>query len=130
MQIFYRIVKKMLPPSVGAEKKSKFYMVINSKGELDLDKITTLIEKRCSVNGADIRGVIYALLQVAIEGLKDGQIVRLGELGSLRLIVSSKGSDTIDQVNASAVKDCKVHFTPGKALKNMKKELKFKKMKE
>jgi predicted histone-like DNA-binding protein len=128
MEILYRTVEKVLPPSVGAERKSKYYMVVNSKGEMDLERITSMVEKRSSVDGADIRAVIYSLLQIAMEGLKDGYIVRLGELGSLRMIVNSEGRDSPDKVNASAVKNCKIHFAPGKQLKDIRKELVFKKM--
>jgi predicted histone-like DNA-binding protein len=127
MEIKYRIVEKTLPPSVGAEKKSKFYMVVNSKGEMDLDKLTNLIMKRCTVHGSDIRAVIYALVEVAIEGLQDGYIVRLGELGSLRMIVNSEGRDRPEDVNDSAVKGCKIHFSPGKKIKEARKEMVFKK---
>jgi hypothetical protein len=72
MEIHYRIVEKVLPPSVGIEKKTRYYMVVNSKGEMDLERITSMVEKRSSVDGADIRAVIYSLLQVAMEGLKMG----------------------------------------------------------
>jgi predicted histone-like DNA-binding protein len=128
MEIKYRIVEKMLPPSVGNGKESKYYMVVNSKGEMDLERITELVMKRCSVHGSDIRSVIYALTEVAIEGLQDGYIVRLGELGSLRMILNSEGRDSPEQVNHSAVKNCKIHFAPGKKLKDIRKDLVFKKM--
>jgi predicted histone-like DNA-binding protein len=128
MTINYRIIEKVLPPSQGAEKKSKYYMVVNSKEEMDLDAITALIGKNSTVHGADIRAVLYALMDVAIDGLKSGHIVRLGDLGSLRMIVNSEGRDTPKEVNATAVKGCKIHFAPSKKLKNIRKEVKFKKI--
>jgi predicted histone-like DNA-binding protein len=130
MEIFYRIIEKVLPPSVGAAKKSKYYMVVNSKGELDLKKISYLIEKRSTVSSIDIRAVVYALMEVAKEGLQDGYIIRLGDLGSLRMVVHSEGRDTPEEVNASAVKGCKINFSPGKELKEIRKGLVFKKMPE
>jgi len=128
MEINYRIIEKVLPPSQGAEKKSKYYMVVKSKGEMDLDAITKQIEKMSSLHGSDIRAVLYALMDVAIDGLKSGYILRLGDLGSLRMIVNSEGRDTSEEVNSTAVKGCKIHFAPSKKLKNIRKEVKFKKM--
>jgi predicted histone-like DNA-binding protein len=127
MEIKYRIIEKNFPLESGDGKKSKFYLVVKSKGEMNLERMTSLIMKRCSVHGSDIRSVLYALTEVAAEGLLDGYIVRLGELGSLRLIVNSAGRDTPEEVNPNAVKKCKIHFAAGKKLKEIRKELKFKK---
>ncbi len=63
------------------------------------------IEKISTVSGADIRAVLYALVDVSIDNLPKGAIVRLGDLGSLRVSISSEGRDADDEVNAASMLD-------------------------
>ena len=96
-------------------------------GEKNLEQLTKSIEKISTVSGADIRAVLYALVDVITEDLSNSQIVRLGDLGSLRLNVSSDGKTTDKEVNAAAIRNTKLVFTPGKKLKEMQQTLKFEK---
>lgn len=50
-------------------------------GELDIDSLTKAIEKICTVSGADIRAVLYALVDVYLDELEKGGIIRMGDLG-------------------------------------------------
>ncbi len=68
---------------------------------------------------ADIRAVLYALVDVMTGALADGQSVRLGELGSLRVNIRSEGKATEKEVTAAAIKGAKVIFTPGADIKKM-----------
>lgn len=79
-------------------------------GEMTLADLTKAIEKISTVNGADIRAVLYALVD-AVDSLSDGKIVRLGDLGSLRMSLSSEGKAKASDVTASAVKNASVIFT-------------------
>lgn len=107
----------------GGEKK--FYASPLTSGELTLTGLTKSIEKISTVSGVDIRAVVYAMVDVIQSSLADGQIVRLGELGSLRVSVSSEGKATASEVNATAIKNSRVIFTPGKGIKDMLKTLEF-----
>jgi len=53
--------------------------------------------------------------------------VRLGELGSLRINISSTGEETAEKVSAKSVKGAKTVFTPGTVLKELLKTLKYEK---
>lgn len=66
-----------------------------------------------TVRGADVRAVLYALLDVSIDNLSNGTFIRLGDLGSLRPGLSSEGRKTGEEENANAVKNASVLFTPG-----------------
>jgi predicted histone-like DNA-binding protein len=109
----------------GGDKK--FYASANSSGEMTLTGLTKSIEKISTVSGADIRAVLYAMVDVMQDALANGQIVRLGELGSLRVGISSEGKENADEVNSSAIRGAKVVFTPGKDIKNMLKNLTYSK---
>jgi len=60
--------------------------------------------------------------------LSDGRIIRLGDLGSLRITLSSEGKATAEEVTAACVKKAGVIFTPGKKLQEMLKVAKFTKV--
>jgi len=93
--------------------------------EITLEGLTKSIEKKCTVSGADIRAVLYALVDQATMGLAEGRIIRLGDLGSLRITLSSEARDKPEQVTGAAVKRTGVIFTPGKKLQDMLKSARF-----
>ncbi len=124
MSVKYNIIQKGQPGVIGGGDK-KYYASAQTTGTVDIDKLTRDIEKISTVSGADIRAVLYALVDVATDELADSNIVRLGDLGSLRISLSSHGLDAPSAVNASAVKGTRVHFLPGKRLKEMQKTLTF-----
>jgi len=126
MAIKIKAVEKGQPGVPGGGEK-KFYATPVMDGELTLAGMTKSIEKICTVSGADIRAVLYALVDVAIDSLADGTIVRLGDLGSLRITISSEGKATAEEVTGFAVKSTGVIFTPGTRIKEVLAAAKFQK---
>lgn len=128
MPIKFKVVERGQPGVVGGGEK-KFYASPVMNGEVSLDKLTKSIEKISTVSGADIRGVLYALVDVMVNSLDDGQIVRLGDLGSLRISLKSEGMATAEEVQHTSIKAASVIFTPGTRLKEMLNGVKFQKTK-
>ncbi len=126
MPVKIKAVAKGQPGVAGGGDK-KYYANPVMDGEMDFNAITKAIEKISTVSGADIRAVLYALVDVSLDGLSRGAIVRMGELGSLRITLSSEGKTTAAEVNASAVKKAGIIFTPASRLKEMLQTLKFQK---
>ncbi|PIQ08934.1 MAG: DNA-binding protein [Ignavibacteriales bacterium CG18_big_fil_WC_8_21_14_2_50_31_20] len=118
MAVKFNVIERGEPGVVGGGVK-KFYASPNMSGEMTLIGLTKAIEKISTVSGADIRAVLYSLIDVMKDQLSEGQIIRLGELGSLRVSFSSDGKVTAQEVNATCIKNPKVVFTPGKQLKEM-----------
>ncbi|MCU4164826.1 HU family DNA-binding protein [Carboxylicivirga caseinilyticus] len=127
MPIKFKVIEKGQPGVAGGGTK-KFYASASSTGELTLEKLTKRIEQNSTVSGADIRAVLYAMVEMMQESLEEGQIVRLGDLGSIRVNVSSNGEEEADKVNAHSIKGAKAVFTPGQRLKDMLKNLKYEKV--
>ena len=127
MAIQIKAVERGQPGVAGGGVK-KFYASPVHDREISLDGLTKAIEKTSTVNGADIRAVLYAMVEEAVSGLSDGRIIRLGDLGSLRITLSSEGKDTVEEVTATSVKKAGVIFTPGKKLQEMLKSAKFTKV--
>ena len=109
-------------------RNEEYYASANLTGEKSLADLTKDIEKMCTVNGADIRAVLYALVEAMQSSLSNGQAVRLGELGSLRVSIGSEGKATEKEINSSSIKNAKVIFTPGKDIKKMLDTLEYEKM--
>ncbi len=126
MSIKFNVIERGQPGVVGGGEK-KFYASPVMSGELTLAGLTKSIEKICTVSGADIRAVVYAMVDVMKDSLSEGNIVRMGELGSLRMSFSSEGKATAEEVNASAINSAKVIFTPGKDIKTMLETVEYQK---
>jgi predicted histone-like DNA-binding protein len=126
MAIKFKVIQKGQPGVAGGGER-RYYASANSTGDLTLAGLTKSIEKISTVSGADIRAVLYALVDTMSDSLADGKIVRLGELGSLRVSISSEGMDAEEDVKASSIKNTRVVFSPGKAIKQMLKTVSFEK---
>ena len=126
MSIKFKVIEKGQPGVAGGGVK-KFYASPVMNGELTLAGLTKAIEKISTVSGADIRAVLYAMVDVAIDSLADGTIVRFGDLGSLRISISSAGEETAEDVNAKSIRKSSVIFNPGTRIKEMLETTKFQK---
>ena len=127
MSVKFKVIEKGQPGVVGGGIK-KFYASTSLSGEMTLDKLTKQIERVSTVNGADIRAVLYAMVEIMQDALEDGQAVRIGELGSLRVSISSNGELSEEEVTANSIKGAKTIFTPGKSLKKMLNNLSYEKV--
>ena len=127
MAINFKVIERGQPGVAGGGEK-KFYASPVMDGELDMADLTKAIEKICTVSGADIRAVLYALVDVAIDNLSNGTIVRMGDLGSFRIGLSSEGKAKAEEVSSSAIKSNSILFTPGTRLKEMMASAKYQKV--
>lgn len=126
MAVKFKVVEKGEPGVPGGGAK-QFYARTVTQGEANISQLTRSIEKISTVSGADIRAVLYALVDVIKDDLAAGRIVRIGDLGSLRISISSEGRATAAEVNAAAIKNARFLFTPGSLLKTTLKSLSYQK---
>ena len=124
MAIQFKVIERGQPGVAGGGAK-KYYASPVQGREITLEGLTKGIEKTSTVSGADIRAALYALVEEATAGLSEGRIIRLGDLGSLRITLNSEGKEKPEQITAAAVKKAGVIFTPGKKLQDMLKTAKF-----
>ena len=126
MAINYKVIQRGQPGVAGGGVK-KYYAIPVLGGEMTMDELTAAIEKNCTVTGADIRAVVYALVDVSITSLARGSILRLGDLGSLRMSLSSDGKEKEDDVNASTIRGSSIIFTPGRRMQTTLANMKYQK---
>ena len=127
MAIKFKVIERGQPGVAGGGEK-KYYANPVMDGELTLTGLTKAIEKTCTVSGADIRAVLYAMVDIAVDRLAEGTIVRLGDLGSLRTSISSEGKATPEEVKASSIKGASIIFTPGQRIKETLSAIKYEKV--
>lgn len=95
----------------------KFYAQIVNQGEISLDNIAATIAQMSTVSKTDVYAVLMGLTEVIPQQLEDGKIVRLGNLGSFSVSLSSKPSDSSEAVGAGNVEKLKLGFRPSQELK-------------
>ena len=108
--IKFEIVGKKNPQK---KTETKYYAQISESTPLTLADIVVLIEKRSTVSSPDIKAVLDALQFEIIQALKNGYSVRLGDLGSFHLTISSNGMATKEaakKAGANLIKKVTVQF--------------------
>ncbi len=90
---------------------TKYYAQVAPVSPLTLDDITEKISGECTVTEHDVKAVLSALQEQVIAALRDGNSVRLGDLGSFRLTLSSSGEENRNDVSADNITALRVRFT-------------------
>lgn len=112
------------------EEEKKYYACAKSADEITLEDMSKQIEKNCTLTSTDIMAVLNATDEMIREHLAKGMIVRIGNLGHVRLALSSKGALSPDQFTSANITRAKVVFTPSKATKKALKVLEYEKYRE
>lgn len=113
--VTYSVVGRKNPSATGSGE-IRFYAQAQARGEMGIREIAERIQQMCTVTRADVMGVLVALEDVVADGLKGGEIVRLGELGSLQVSLSGSGSEAADLYDDSLIERARVLFRPGQTL--------------
>jgi len=77
-------------PGVEGGGEKKYYALALSSGSHSLLKLSTYICKATTVNKTDVLAVLSSLVEFMAIELADGKIIRLGDLGSLRISIHSR----------------------------------------
>ena len=110
----------------GGEKK--FYAIVKRRGVITLENLSKDIAGRSTMSEGDVTGVLISLVEAMETFLAEGYQVQLGQLGNLRVSISSKGETTADEVTRFSIKKAKVLFTPSDKIKNTLTTLKYAKL--
>ena len=100
------------------QKKSevKYYASPVNAGKKNLRDIARDIAGRSSLTRGDIENVLANFMDCLPHYLRDGFSIQLGEFGSMRVTLSSKGAETEKAFKTETIKP-RVVFTPGTELK-------------
>jgi predicted histone-like DNA-binding protein len=125
MSIKYRLIQKINPKKPTDPKK--VYASVATQGEVSLRELGKEIAEVSTVSLADVTAVVESMLQVIERHVTRTMTVRLGELGSMSLRVSSEGAATEEEFTPSMIKDTRLRFRPGKEIRQAIKNTPFEK---
>ena len=123
----YTVVPKINPRD--RESEPKFYGNVKSSGDINIREMAERVQQSCTVTKADVYAVLVALEDVITESIQKGEIVRLMDIGTFRVGISTKGALTEDKFDDSLIKKARILFSPGSVLQNALSQLSFTKVK-
>ena len=112
--VTYSVVPRINPRD--KEAPAKYYARAQASGDVNIREMSERIQQSCTVTKADVQAVLVALEDVIIDALKSGEIVRLGDLGSFQVGLTSKGAVTEEDYTPSLITKARINFRPGVAL--------------
>lgn len=89
----------------------KYYAAVSETFPMTLDDLCERIADGTTVTRSAVKAVISALERHITLALQDGRSVRLGDLGSFHITITSSPSDTSDEVNDSKITGIHVNFS-------------------
>ena len=124
--VTYSVVPRINPRE--KDEAPKFYAQAQARGDVNIREMAERIQQTCTVHKSDVFAVLVALEDVITDALKGGEIVRLGDLGSFQIGISSKGALTEEDYDESLIKKARINFRPGSVLSNILGNLSYKKV--
>ena len=126
-----RNVTYSVSPRVNPSEKGtppKYYGHVQARGDVSHREMSERIQATCTVTKADVYAVLVALEDVITEALRGGEIVRMGDLGTFQIGISSKGALTEEDYDTSLIKKARINFRPGSALVGVLSNLTYQKV--
>ena len=124
--VTYSVVPRYNPREKGLPPK--YYAQAQASGDVDIREMSERIQATCTVTKADVYAVLVSLEDVIIDALKSGEIVRLGDLGTLQIGLNGKGALTEEDYEPSLIQKAHINFRPGMALMGMLTSLTYSKV--
>ena len=123
----YTVVPKINPRD--RESEAKFYGNVKSSGDINIREMAERIQGSCTVTKADVYAVLVALEDVIAESIQKGEIVRLMDIGTFRVGISTKGALKEEEFSESLIKKTRILFRPGSVLQDALAHINFTKVK-
>ncbi len=125
MTVQYSVVPKKDPRNL--EAPPRYYPAVVSKGRTGMNRLAERIALMSTFSLADSMGMLTALLYIVADELSQGRIVELGDFGAFRLTIQASGEDDPESVDRYNILEARVQFKPGRPLRDMLKNLEFRK---
>ena len=103
----------------------RYYASIKSSGRVTLRELSKQIAEISTVSTVDTMAVLEGLLTIIPRQISNGNIVELGDFGTLWMSIRSDGSDKLEEVKAHNIKRVTARFKPGKEFKQVLSNTEF-----
>lgn len=125
--IDFSVIERGQPGVIGGGEK-KFYAIVKRKGTISLESLSKEIAGRSTMSEGDVTGVLISLVETMETFLGEGYQIQLGQLGSLRINISSNGEQTEEEVTKFSIKKARILFRPGNKIGKLLKTLQYTKL--
>lgn len=116
--IYFTMLKYYLTERANPiTNKVMFYANLAPVTPYSMETLTANICKVCRITPLQLMNVLYSLEKEMINALRDGYCVRLGDLGSFHLRLSSVGMPSKESFTNEHLSGLKVRFTPNVSMK-------------
>lgn len=124
--IQYKLVSKVNPRNMSDPKK--YYAQAIPTKKVKTRQLIEEISFSTAINGAAVAAVLEALLELLPKHLIDGKHIQLGELGSFRLVINSKGVEKPELFTTEYLKGVKILFRPSSEISKRLSQTTFQKV--
>jgi len=110
MPVLYKLMKNgnAKSPAYG-----KWYAKAKHVGTVDINKLSEIMQRNCTVKQSDIKAVLTELVETMCDQLQASMRVKLDGFGTFKLGISSEGVNEAYEFNVrSNIKDVHVLFQP------------------
>lgn len=125
----YQVAKKANPNLKAedfANAKYLYYGNAQSLETMDLDAFAEHIAAHgCSYDAADVQAILKKAVACLREQLLAGKSVELGDLGSFRLTLESKGAEYMDEFTSNNIMKVNVVWSKGSKFNDLRKDATF-----
>jgi predicted histone-like DNA-binding protein len=121
----YKLIQRVNP---AKREEKKWYASPINDGKINENDLSKEIVALSSLSRGDVSNVIANVIDAIPKYLLMGKSISLGELGTLRLSLSSEGVEKPEEFNVSMIGKIKVIFTPSVSLKDEVKKVKLEKV--
>lgn len=118
MSLKFKLVQRKDFSQDAADDDKLFYAQIVSNGVVSFDELCDDVAEESALSSADVKATMDRIVRKVKQHLRNGRTVSLGELGTLRLSIGSKGAETAKSFDANTMmKKPNIIYTPPKKLK-------------
>ena len=121
--IEFNILSRVL--NIGKRKgQTVYYAQPKMQQRMPLEEVKRRIVRETSLSEGDVNNAMVSLRNVVCDGLRLGMSVDLGDLGTIRVVISSKMMDSAEEVTAeNALNSPKIVFTPKQIMRDAAKQV-------
>ena len=111
---------------INSSEPFRYFPRAVQSGVIDLDQLTEQISTSTTLTETDCQAVVFSLVHHISRALQDGNIVRIGHLGSFQISVKGTSSDTAEEVTSKNINSASIVYRPGPRFKKLLKNLEYK----
>ena len=131
MSAKYKLVKRKDFSKDAPEDAVKYFAQLVNNGTVGFEELCEGIAEETALTSADVKSCLDRLPRHIARHVKEGRTVQVGELGTFRPTVGSKGAAIEDEFDAATMmKKPSVSFLPGKVIQAVRSAMTFTRVKK